>query len=367
MSKKPAAAKKAQNPVDLPAALVNPEDGHVRPIRKAKKPAESQTSPTPAVESPVVDIVPEAPEAPAARDLGASEILPIPLDKIDLPPKNEQVRAFVPEDAEFQRKVEFAKVNRKWLQNIIVRKGEGGRFILVAGRNRFEAAKVAGWLEIEARVFADLDVGTSICVGLMENIGSKQMTKTEQAAAMAAVMRRDPKATINDFASRMSVTKNTVRNILSLNNLTTEAAKKTSKGEIPLANAYQLATLPMDVQAADDGEWIKSAATTKTLKFVKAVQEFLRDLKGDKSGSVRAASKDRAKKAPKAIRPAGQKELEDMLADALAADPEIVGKINESYQDGLIDGLLLALGRKPKMPATSVAGYQPKPASTKSL
>jgi ParB-like chromosome segregation protein Spo0J len=326
--------------------------------KKSSKPAKAASVLEAA--APVVEV--ETP-APAAPDLGPSEILAIPMDKIDLAPKAEQVRAFDPEDAEYQRKVEFAATNRKWLSNIIVTKAEGGRYVLRAGRNRFEASKVNGWLEIEARVYGEMDVSTAICVGLMENIGAKSMTKLEMASAMAAVMRRDPKATIQSFASRMSVTKNTVRNILSLNNLIPDAAKATTKGSISLANAYQLATLPADIQT----DWIESAQTTKTLKFVKAVQDFLKDLKGDKTGTTRAASKDRAKKAPKVIKPLGQTELETMLSDALKGDPEILGPVNESYQDGLIDGLMIALGRKPRMPASSQAGFQPKAASPKSL
>lgn len=350
MSKKPAAKKPAKSPsVDIPA---------------------SQRSTTPAVETPIADTAPVV-ETPteatySVPDLGPSEIVNIPMSKIDLSPKSEQVRSFDPEDREYLRKVEFAATNRKWISNVVVTRIEGGRYKLIAGRNRFEASKVNDWKEIEARVYEkEMDVATALSVGLMENIHSKTMTKAEIAATMAAIMRRDPKATIGGFAAAMNVTKNTVRNILALNDLAPEATRRTGKGEIPLANAYQLATLPLDVQEADDGAWIKSAAETKTLKFVKAVQEFLKDLKGDKTGTTRAASKERAKAAPKAIKPLNQTALEELLGEIMAADPEVVGAINESFQDGMIFALRSALGQSPSLPASSQAGFQAKPASSR--
>ena len=55
----------------------------------------------------------------------------------------------------------------------------------------------------------------------------------------------------------------------------------------------------------------------------------------------------------------------ESLSEARDADPKVMGAINESYQDGMIDGILIALGRKPLMGATSQAGYQSKPASAR--
>ncbi len=370
MSKKPAAKKPAKSKKS-PNADTPESQGSATPAATSPNadtgvlgnatPSEAQAQVAAAkAKLAEVEATPEVFEVP---NLGDSEIISIPMSKIDLPPKNEQTRPFNADDPEFLRKVEFAKTNRKWLSNVIVTKGEGGRYVLRAGRHRFEASKLNDWKEIEARVYGDLDIGTAMSIGLMENIHAKTMTKTEIAASMAAIMRRDPKATIARFAAGMNVTKNTVRNILALNNLVPEAQRKVGTGEIALANAYQLATLPQDVQSADDGAWIKSAVETKTTKFVKAVQEFLADLKGDKTGEVRSTSKARAKAAPKVAKPLGQTELEEALLEARNGDPKIMGAINESYQDGLIDGLLIALGKNPLLPGTSLAGYQAKPAS----
>jgi ParB/RepB/Spo0J family partition protein len=326
----------------------------------SKKPAAKKTSakkPAAAAE-PVIEQV-------IAQDFGDSVIESIDIAKIDNPPKGEEVRPFNPQDPEYLRKVEYARGNKKWLHPIIVRKGENGRFIRVAGRNRLEASREVGWSQIEARIFADLDPATALEIGLIENLRSKDMTKTEIATAVAAIMRRRPGATVSGLAKEMNCTPNTVRNILSLNNLVTEAQRLVGKGEIPAANAYALALLPEDVQAENDGEWIKSAKNTKTLKFVKAVQEFVKDLKGDKTGTARKSSAERARNASKAQKPLTQTELETYLGDARTGDPKIIGAVNESFQDGMIDGLLIALGRKPLLPATRVAGYQPKPATSR--
>jgi ParB/RepB/Spo0J family partition protein len=302
-----------------------------------------------------------------AKDFGDSQIMAIDLAKIDNPPKADEVRPFDPSDPEYLRKVEFARANRKWLHPVIVRKAPEGRYIRVAGRNRIEAAREAGWTLIEARVFDDLDPATALEIGLIENLRSKSMTKTEIAAAVAAILRRRTGITVTDLAREMNCTPNTVRNYLSLNNLASAAQKRVNKGEIPAANAYALSQLPASVQTADDGAWIESAAKTKTLKFVKAVQEFVRDLKSDRTGSARQESAERAASADKTVKPLAQTALERMLAEAASGEPEIIGDVNESYQDGLIDGLLIALGRKPKLPNSRAIGHTPGAASRKEV
>ncbi len=311
------------------------------------------------VSEPVAEAEPEviAEAVDNVPDYGPSEIVIVELSKIKLPPTRKQTRPFDPQDPEYLNKVEYAKANRKWLQNIILRK-DGNDLVLVAGRNRYEASKETGWLSIEARVYESMTVVQALQVGLMENIHAKTMTKPQIALAMAEILREDPKASSGKFAAGLNVTKNTVRNILSLNRLVPEASRRTTKGEIPLANAYQLATLPPEIQP----DWIDQAAETKTLKFAKAVQEFVKDMAKDTTGTVRKSSKERAKKAPEAIKPLGQTKLEAALAEVRVADPDIMGNINLSYQDGMIDGLLIALGRKPRLPASSAAGFQTKPA-----
>ena len=322
----------------------------------AKKPVAKK----PVAKKPVESV----PEIVTSKNFGASEVRAIPMDKIALAPKDQQVRPFDPGDAEYQRKVEFARGNRKWISPLVVKK-DGSNYVLVDGRNRYEASKVNGWTEVEAQVFENLDVASALQVGLIQNLRSKSMTPTEISVACAAIMKHDPGANIKTMAVGMNCTPNTVRNYLRLGNLVDGAKRRVNKGEIAAANAYMLAQLPQDVQNADDGAWINSAAKTKTTKFVRAVQDFLKDLKGDSTGATRKSSKERAAAAPDTPKALGQRGLEEALADAMEANPKIVGEINESYQDGLIDGLLIALGKQPLLPATRVAGFQPRPASAR--
>lgn len=337
MSKKPAAAK---------------------PSKKSAKSAPEASK----VEAPEVIV---APVEVCAEDFGQSEILTVKLDTISVPPKSEQVRPFDPEDAKYIRKVEFARSNRKWVNPITAARMPDGKLVLLAGRNRFEAAKACGWVEIEVRVYEKLDLGQRMAIGLIENLSAKEMTPVEIGVAVQAIMREDRKATVEVLARRMNCTPNTVRNYLQLNGLVTKASKMTAKGEIPAANAYYLARLPEDVQLADEGAWIDSASKTGTVKFVKAVQDYLKKLKGDKTGAVRKSSKAAAQAAPETEKPIGQRKLENMLAEAMEANSKVVPPMNESFQDGLIDGLRIALGRKPLLPATCVPGYQPKAASAR--
>lgn len=324
---------------------------------KTKKPAAKKLAAapeTPAVPAPVV-----------AKNFGASVVQVVRMNLIDVPPVKEQVRPFDAEDPSYIRKVEFARGNRQWINPITVSQS-GQRYVLIAGRNRFEASKVNEWVEIEARVYPEMDLASRMQLGLIENLGSKTMTPAEIANSLAVIMRQDPSITIPALALSMNCTPNTVRNYLQLNGLVPVAQKRVHKGEIPAANAYMLARLPADVQSDDDGAWIESAAKTKTVKFVKAVQDFLNTLKKDSTGTARKTSKVAAESARDTVKPLGQRKLEKALAEVMEGDPKVLGQINESFQDGLIDGLRIALGRKPLLPLTRAAGFQPQPASARS-
>lgn len=323
-----------------------------------KKPVAKKSKPVAAVEETVVAV-----PAPAqSKSFGDSQAETIRMNLIDIAPAKQQVRPFDPEDPSYTRKVEFARSNRKWINPITVVK-DGQRYLLVAGRNRFEASKACEWVEINATVYESLDLSSRMQIGLIENLGTKSMTPTEISNSITVILREDPTASIGTIAQGMNCTPNTVRNYIGLGGLVPAAQKRTHKGEIPAANAFMLAKLPADVQSADDGAWIESAATCKTVKFVKAVQDYLKTLKADATGTVRKSSKAAAESASQTVKPLGQRKLEGALAEAMKGDPAIIGAINESFQDGLIDGLRIALGMKPLLPATCAAGYQPKPAS----
>lgn len=300
----------------------------------------------------------QPPEPVPAYGQGIAEYVSI--EAIDLPPKGMKVREFDPESDTFKNKVEFIRTNPTFLQPILLRPSStAGRFILVDGRNRWEACKLVqaeGKLDrskIEAKVFKDLDAAQGLEIGLQANIQSERMSKTEIGQALGVLIGKTGDAlSLRQFAARQNMNVNTLRNLLSLNKLTTDAQRAVAKGEIKAAKAYALGRVPIESQK----DWIESAKTMPTGKFVKAIEELLASSGDD--GPDADTSSAAAAAAVTAKTHLSPKKMAELLEEVCSEDPKAgPGKINDAFQAGMAAGIRSCLGWSVKYGTVSNVGY----------
>jgi len=101
----------------------------------------------------------------------------IPLDLITL----ERTALRFGHDVEKLRLLSASIAQHGLLQPIVVRKGDDGKYLLIAGVRRFKACSHLGWTEIDCTV-VDTKFG-DVVPGFVENIQRLQMSPTEEAAA----------------------------------------------------------------------------------------------------------------------------------------------------------------------------------------
>lgn len=289
---------------------------------------------------------------------GISEFVSI--ESIDLAPKDLRARGFDPEDEEYLNKVEYIKTNEFFLQPILLRPStKPGRFFLMDGRNRWEAAKAVTAMgidrtKIEAKVFKGLDATQGLEVALMANIQAKKMTKSEIADAMAILVTRFD-GSLRQFAASKSMNVNTVSNLLALNNLISDARREVAKGTIAASKAYMLGRIPVESQK----EWIEPAKELPANTFVKRVREFLGTAKPD--GDEGEASREAAASAVSAKTHLSAKKMEEFLVEVCSADAGSgPGKVSDAFQAGMIAGVRACLGWNFTLGQRSSVGYETK-------
>jgi hypothetical protein len=299
--------------------------------------------------------------ATPVTNFGDAETAWVALDKIHVAPKDAQARPFDPKDPEYLDKVQFIRSNKTFYQPIILYpKGDTGEFYISDGRNRWEACKQVtkdgiDRSKIEARIYKSWGGTEGLTAGLLANLRAKKMSKLETADALKSLIARpeNREKSLRRIAAENGFRAvNTLRNLLGLANLVTNAQKLVARGEIKAAKAYALAQIPVEEQE----DWIENAKTLPTSQFVKAaLAHVAAGKKGEPTNSATAA-----RRAQTAARAKTATQMEKELKEVREWDAK--SKANDAYQAGVIDGILLCMGRKPLWPSEALAGYQVKPA-----
>lgn len=108
------------------------------------------------------------------------KIVRVGLDKIAI--RSERLRALRPDRV--AELAESIQVNGL-LQPIVLRTGRGKSYWLVAGRHRFEAAKLLKWADIRACVFEDMSADAAELTEIDENLIHVDLTPAERALHVA--------------------------------------------------------------------------------------------------------------------------------------------------------------------------------------
>lgn len=182
---------------------------------------------------------------------GEKELKYIPVDQI-----RESVNGLRPLDRKNAEYVALADSvrNNGVLSAISVRKMADPEtnetyYSLIDGLQRWSAAKDAGHPTVPAQIMSssDLDVLTQQVVG---NTARVETLPAQHAKQMLKILQMNPTWTEAELANKLSRSPAWIYDRLRLNNLTPEAAKLVDSNTINLLNAYVLARLPEDEQAA---------------------------------------------------------------------------------------------------------------------
>lgn len=192
----------------------------------------------------------------------------IPITEIDRPRISlRPVRRDSPEYAEMVESVAKDGI----LQPILVRPRDG-RYEIVEGWHRFEAAKEAGLVSIPCLI-RDMTDEEVLVVQLKCNTIRPKTHTFEYARRLKILMASG--LTLPELCRKIDKTPQWVRNQLQLNRLIEPARAPFERGEIKMTAALALANLPEDLQE----KFVDDAVAMPTTEFVERAKEADRDFK----------------------------------------------------------------------------------------
>src|SRR5690349_3868787 len=161
----------------------------------------------------------------------------VPIDEID--PNPNQPRQVMGDLSEL-----MASIAEKGIIEPIIVRQRGGRFQIVAGERRYQAAVQVGLREIPI-VIREVDDNEIIEIALVENIQRKDLTPFEESEALQALAERCG-YTHEDMARRLGKSRTAITESLSLNNMPEEV-----KNLCRLADITSKSTLLQIVRQSD--------------------------------------------------------------------------------------------------------------------
>jgi ParB family chromosome partitioning protein len=130
------------------------------------------------------------------------------------------------------------------IQPLTVRKGENGKYILIAGERRLRAAKIAGLRRIPC-VLHRTDEATSALYALTENMQRADLNFFEEAEAIQRLI-TDFGLTQSEVAVRLGMATSTISNKLRLLKLSPEIQNRLSAANLTERHARALLRLPAE-------------------------------------------------------------------------------------------------------------------------
>lgn len=228
------------------------------------------------------------------------------------------------------------------LQPLLLRPGDDGVYVLIAGERRWRAARRAGLATVPAVVRSTDDL-SSVEQALVENLHREDLTALEEAAAYQQLI-EDFGLTHEQVATRVGKSRATVTNVLRLLSLPPAIQHLLADGRLSAGHARALLGTPdrafqehIARRAADEG-W-----------SVRAVEEAVRDRQSGQSQPTEQAEQDTTPDdtstptasptpRPTPLRAPGLLELEELLAEHLQTRVKVAmagrrGKITIDFAD----------------------------------
>ncbi len=133
------------------------------------------------------------------------------IDKIS--PNPQQPRSYF--DAEKLEQLADSIREKGVIQPLLVTRGKGNRYILIAGERRLRAAKIADCDEVPVVVMEQGDANESLELALIENIQRHDLNPIEEAMAYARLM-NEFQLTQEEVAKKVGRQRSTITNVLRL-------------------------------------------------------------------------------------------------------------------------------------------------------
>lgn len=203
-----------------------------------------------------------------------------------------------------------------FLQPIVVRPFDG-RYQLIAGERRLRAAQMAGWerVPVQIREVADQQMAE---LALVENVQRKDLNPIEKAVSFKRYM-DEYSCTQEDIATRVSIDRSTVANLLRLLELPEEVKGMLTRGDLTAGHARALLPLGDEHEQMEFARRIqKESLSVRAIE--QAVSEHIRRTDGEPLSIVDAEGNSR----PSPLQP-GQhiRDMEEQLSLAMGAKVEI--------------------------------------------
>lgn len=267
---------------------------------------------------------------PAGSALKQSDVQQVDVSAIRPNPHQPRTRFAKDQLAELAESIRMHGV----IQPLIVKEENGGRYTLIAGERRLQAAKLAG-LDAVPVVLREADDQELVEVALIENVQREDLGPLEAAEAYLQ-LHNEFKLSHEQIASRVGKSRVAITNTLGLLELSEQVKRALAAGEISEGHGRALKALE-NTQA-------QNAALRSIISqglSVRQAEELVRKLRGVKP-----------KKASKASQPANIRGLQDELRDALGTKVNLQhsrkgGRITLFYySDEELDSLIARLLRR---------------------
>ena len=128
------------------------------------------------------------------------------------------------------------------IQPLLVTKGKGNRYTLVAGERRLRAASLAGLDEVPVVLMEETGANESLELALIENIQRHDLNPIEEAAAYARLM-DEFQLTQEEVARKVGRQRSTVTNVLRLLALPSALQEDVARGRLTEGHARVLLRL----------------------------------------------------------------------------------------------------------------------------
>jgi ParB family chromosome partitioning protein len=206
------------------------------------------------------------------------ELIDLPLDHI-IPNRYQPRRIFRPEELS---ELALSLKTNGVIQPIIVRRGEGGKYELIAGERRWRAAQIAGLVTLPAWV-RELPEGELLEWALVENLHREDLNPIETAQAYQKLI-TERGLTQEQVSERVGQERSTVANTLRLLQLSEEIQRDLSDGRLTMGHAK--AILSAGEPEAQRVLWLRIVSEKLTVRQAEAVS--LPSSKGSKPASPKA-------------------------------------------------------------------------------
>jgi ParB family chromosome partitioning protein len=212
---------------------------------------------------------------PSLQQLERSQVIELEVELLVPNPFQPRLRF---EDKSIEELAESIK-KHGLIQPIIVRKKEG-RYEIVAGERRWQAAKKAGLQRIHA-VVKDVSDEECALMALVENLQRENLNPLEEAIAFKNIQDRF-QLTQEEIADKIGLSRSTVTNTLRILNLPEPVKNLIRENKLSRGHAVAISGLPTEELQLKAAE-----AVVKNSLSVRETERLVNLLKGKRSSSSR--------------------------------------------------------------------------------